>query len=201
MRVDPSVTRESDLVTGLKSGDSATFDRVYELYNPRLYGFLIRMTRRRDVAEDLLQETWVRLARNASRLRDDTELSAWLFTVARNVYRTYHRWRVLDSDRINELSLARFRRAEAGSPFEDAAATELQAQLERALAALPDRYREVLLLVAVERMEPAQAAAVLGLKPDAFRQRLSRARGMIAAALDQTHDVPVSPKARKRKAS
>ena len=192
---------ESDLVTGLKSGDSATFDRVYELYNPRLYGFLVRMTRRRDVAEDLLQETWVRLAKNASRLRDDTELSAWLFTVARNVYRTYHRWRVLDSDRINELSLARFRRAEATTPFEDTAATELQARLERALAALPDRYREVLLLVAVERMEPSQAAGVLGLEPTAFRKRLSRARSMIAAALDQVDDTGMAQKARKRKAS
>ena len=185
---DLAVIDESELVAGLKSGDSTSFDRVYEMYNPRLFGFLARMTGRYDVAEDLLQETWVRLAKNASRLRDDTQLGPWLFTVARNVYRTFYRWRVLDSQRIHELSVTRYRHGDAGSPFDDAAAGELQAQLERALAALPVRYREILLLVAVERMDPSHAAAVLGIKPDAARKRLERARTMIAAKLDGPSD-------------
>lgn len=183
--VDLGVSTEAELVAGLGRGDDASFDRVYELYNTRLFGFLIRMARRRDVAEDLLQETWMRLAAHAPRLRDDTRLEAWLFTVARNVYRSYYRWRILDGERMAELTLARYRRAEALSPFEDAAASELQIRLERALLALPARYREVLILVAIERMAPRDAAVVLGIKADALRQRLARARGMIAKKLEE----------------
>lgn len=180
LRVDTGVTAETELLAGLRRGDTGAFDQVYELYHQRLYGFLLRMVRRRDVAEDLLQETWIRLATNAGRLKEDTVLAAWLFTVARNVCRSYQRWRILDSERITELSLSRYRSAEDGTPFEAAAAGQLGAKLEAALAALPPRYREVLLLVGVERMSPSEAADVLGMKPDAVRQRLMRARSMIA---------------------
>lgn len=177
------MTLETDLVTRLKAGDARAFDEVYAAYHGRVYGFLLRMVRRRDVAEDLLQETWMRLARHAARLDHDTELGAWLFTVARNLCRSYQRWRILDSERVNELSLARYRKDDEGSPFETVSASQLEHRLEAALGALAPRYREVILLVAVERMSPAEAADVLGLKPDTFRQRLARARGMIADAL------------------
>ena len=68
-------------------------------------------------------------------------------------------------------------------PFEQASASETEKRLERALASLPVAYREVLLLVAVERLEPGEAARVLDLKPDALRQRLARARSMLAERL------------------
>jgi RNA polymerase sigma-70 factor (ECF subfamily) len=56
--------------------------------------------------------------------------------------------------------------------------------VERALAALPLPYREILLLCAVEGLAPREAAGVLGIKPDAARQRLARARAMIEHAVD-----------------
>jgi RNA polymerase sigma factor (sigma-70 family) len=184
------VSPEPELVARLRAGDAAAFDEVYERYHVRVYGFLARMVQRRDVAEDLLQETWMRLATHASRLREDTELGAWLFTVARNLCRSYHRWRVLDSERVSELTLSRYRRSEDGSPFETVSASQLEQRLDAALATLAPRYREVLLLVAVERMAPAEAAAVLGLKPDTLRQRLARARAMMAGALEDMLDPP-----------
>lgn len=177
----------SDLVAGLKAGDPAAFDRAYALYHRRVYGFIARMVQRREVAEDMTQETWLRLAAHAARLRDDTELGAWLFTVARNLCRSYHRWRVLDNERLNELSLARYRRDHT-SPFDNTAATQLEQRLERTLAALPPRYREVVILVVIERMSPQEAAGVLGLKNDAMRQRLARARAMIVASLKDMLD-------------
>ncbi len=60
---------------------------------------------------------------------------------------------------------------------------ELRGGIEAALAALPTKYREALLLVGVERMRPAEAAAVCGIAPDAFRQRLSRARALMSREL------------------
>ena len=70
------------------------------------------------------------------------------------------------------------------SPFEMAAASELDRRVERALAALPARHREVLLLVAVEGFTPAEAAGVCGVTPEALRQRLSRARTCLAREME-----------------
>jgi RNA polymerase sigma-70 factor, ECF subfamily len=70
------------------------------------------------------------------------------------------------------------------SPFEITAASEAERRLEAALATLPVTYREALLLVGVEGMRPADAAAVCGITPEAMRQRLSRARALIAEWLD-----------------
>jgi RNA polymerase sigma-70 factor (ECF subfamily) len=171
-----------DLVARLKAGEVAAFEEAYDCYHARLFGFLARLTGRRDLAHDLLQETWMRLASHAADLRDDTQLGAWLFTVARNLCLSFQRWRVLDSERLGLLHRL-VPRAELASPFDLASATELERRLERALAALPVRYREVLLLVTMEGLTPQEAAGVLHLKPEAVRQRLSRARTMIEGLL------------------
>ena len=70
------------------------------------------------------------------------------------------------------------------SPFETAAGTELQRRIDAALATLPGAYREALLLVAVEGLTPQEAAAICGVKPDTMRQRVSRARAMLAKRLE-----------------
>ena len=179
------MAEDGDLVQRLKRGDPAAFDAVYDRHRPRLFAFLTRMARRRDLAEDLLQETFVRLATHAHGLDDDTELGAWLFRVARNLFISHRRWAVLDADRLRELGLWPGSRDAPASPFEQTAATETERRLERAIAELPVSYREALLLVVVEHMEPQQAAAVAGITPEAMRQRLSRARAMIAEKLER----------------
>src|SRR6185295_7460727 len=69
------------------------------------------------------------------------------------------------------------------SPFEATAANEIERRIERALVGLPVAYRESLLLVAVEGLRPAEAAAACGVTPEAMRQRLSRARALLARRL------------------
>ena len=61
----------------------------------------------------------------------------------------------------------------------------VEAPLERAFAGLAPGYREVALLVGVEGLAPAEVAQILGLKPDAVRQRLARARSQLAEALGE----------------
>jgi RNA polymerase sigma-70 factor (ECF subfamily) len=178
-----SPEREKELVSALRDGDTRAFDALYDAYRPRLFGFLVRLTRRRDLAEDLLQETWLRLARSAPALEPDTRIGAWLFTVARNLFVSYRRWAVLDIDRLSELALFPRLDPEAESPLEAACASELERALERGLAALPLVDREVLLLSCVEQMPMAEAAAVLGIAPEAVRKRLSRARARLAELL------------------
>ena len=175
---------EPALVARLRAGDRAAFDAVYDRFNTPLFNFLARMARRRDVAEDLLEETWVRLIARAAELRADTRLGPWLFTVARNLYVSHRRSRALEDSHTAGLTGWWSGPAPEPSPFESASATEAERRIEAALGELPVVYRETLLLVGVEGMRPAEAAAVCGITPEAMRQRLSRARALMARHLE-----------------
>lgn len=172
------------LIEQLKAGDPAAFDVVYAAYHARLFNFLVRLSRNRQVAEDLVDETWVRLVTRAGRLRADTQLAAWLFTVARNLYLSYCRSRLVEESHLPALMGLWPGGASRPSPFEATAASEFERRLEAALASLPLPYREVLLLVGVEGLRPAEAAIVCAISPEALRQRLSRARAMLRQRLE-----------------
>jgi RNA polymerase sigma-70 factor (ECF subfamily) len=176
---------EGALVAGLRSGDTAAFDRVYALYRPRLFSFLLRLSRSRTVAEDLLDETWLRLVAYSRSLRPDTRLAAWLFTVARNLYWTHRRSSLIEETAAAELLTLWPAPESWPSPFDLASCGELERRLERALATLSPQHREVVLLVAYEGLTPSEAAAVCRISPEALRQRLARARSALAEVLDR----------------
>jgi RNA polymerase sigma factor (sigma-70 family) len=180
-----SMDRQTELalVSRLRQGDAAAFDAVHEAFHTRLFTFLLRLSQRRDVAEDLLEETWLRLVKHARQLRPDTRLAPWLFTVARHLHASYVRSRVLEDSAIAGLIALWPFSIERSSPFETTVASELQRRIERALVSMPPASREVLLLVAVAGLDQADAAEVCGVTPEALRQRLSRARAQLARAL------------------
>jgi RNA polymerase sigma-70 factor (ECF subfamily) len=171
------------LVDGLRRGDPASFEQIYRQFRPRIYSFLARLTRDRSTAEDLFQETWLRLASNALALNPETNLGAWLFSVAHNLFITHQRWRRIRLEHIHILR--RGQTDETPTPFDLASAAETERRLEAALGKLSDDYREILLLVCVEGFAPAQAAQILGISPETGRQRLARARGALAKSLEE----------------
>jgi RNA polymerase sigma-70 factor (ECF subfamily) len=177
---------ERALVARLRAGDTGAFDEVYDAYRSRVFAFLLRMTRSRTLAEDLLDETWLRLVRHAARLLPDTRLGPWLFTVARHLYWNHRRDALVEESFAPELLTLWPSPAPWPSPFDLAAASELERRLERALSALSPQYREVVLLVGHEGLTPADAAVVCGISPEALRQRLSRARAALAEKLEET---------------
>ncbi len=176
---------ERELVDRLRRGDGAAFDRVYSAYHPRVFSFLLRLSGRRDTAEDLAQETWIKLAKAAPGLREDTTLAPFLFTIARNAFMSHRRWAMLDLSRIVTFGLeAMSATASEPSPETHHERARAIALLEGALQSLPVASREVLLLVGVEGLEQEEVAKVLGLSYDATRQRLSRARAQLAEAME-----------------
>jgi RNA polymerase sigma factor (sigma-70 family) len=174
---------ETAWIDGLRTGKPAAFDAVFAAYRRRVYGYLVRMTRRRDVAEDLLQETFLRLAQHARSLADDTRLGAWLFTVAHRLVVSWARAQQVRAQLAGELPAEPV--GHDRSPLEALADSQQQLALERAFAALPPAYREVALLVGVEGMQPIEVADILGLRADAVRQRLARARTQLAESLGE----------------
>jgi RNA polymerase sigma-70 factor (ECF subfamily) len=175
---------ELALVSRLRAGDPEAFDAVHDRFNTRLFNFLARLSRRSEVAEDLLEETWLRLVARAAHLQPDTRLGPWLFTVARNLHVSYRRSRMIEDSHAMGLIGLWPSGSPPPSPFDLAAAAEAGQRIEAAMAALPVAYREALLLVLVEGMRPAEAAGVCGISAEAMRQRLSRARAAMAASLD-----------------
>lgn len=176
---------ELQLVDGLRRRDPGAFEAVHSAFHARLFGFLARLSNNRDVAEDLVEETWLRLVAHATRLRPDTNLGAWLFTVARNLYASYCRSRLMeDSASVDTLGLWPAA-SPAPSPIEMAEASETARRIAAALASMPLTYRESLLLAA-EGLRPAEAAVICGITPEAMRQRLSRARARLDRRLAET---------------
>jgi len=183
LRVDSNVPApelsDQDLVALLRSRDERGFDLAYARYAERIFGFLVRLARSRAVAEDLFQHTFLRLAERGPSLRTDSDLRAWLFSVARNAFHSHARALAVAARAEPHFSLD-----EASVGPESGLALD---ELEIALARLTAEDRELLLLVAVEGLSPREVAAMLGIDPVVLRKRLSRARARLADALDTTH--------------
>jgi RNA polymerase sigma factor (sigma-70 family) len=181
---------EVALVSRLRAGDATAFDEIYDIFNHRLLSFLSRMAKNRSVAEDLVEETWLRLVSGSDDLDADTRLGPWLFTVARNLYISHCRSRAREHSCAADLILL-WPGELPRSPFDLVSSGEFEQRLEAAIASLPPACREALLLVGVEQLRPVDAAKVCGITPESLRQRLSRARKLISELLSDKGRVTV----------
>jgi RNA polymerase sigma factor (sigma-70 family) len=172
--------RQQTLLERLRSADANTFEQAFrELYGAEksvVFGLLVRLSGNPETAADLFQNVWLKLAKHRRDLREDTTLRAWLCTVARNEYLNYRRAQTLDFGRV--LTIGREPSPE-GDPL-DPRLVEVNAALRQ----LSDADREVLLMTSVDGLSPRQAAEATGIREDALRQRLSRARRRLIAALE-----------------
>ncbi|MEO8903300.1 MAG: RNA polymerase sigma factor [Polyangiaceae bacterium] len=169
---------DAQALVWLKQGDARGFDWAYACYAESIFGFLVRLARSRALAEDLFQHTFLRLAERGRSLRPDSDLRAWLFSVARNAFHSEVRARGVIAR--TDASLAPTPSASGPAPEAGLAL----ADLERALASLEPEDRELLLLVGVEGLSYAQLTLVLDVDTVTVRKRVSRARGRLAQALD-----------------
>ncbi|HXU02895.1 MAG TPA: RNA polymerase sigma factor [Polyangia bacterium] len=168
---------DSSLVVRLRRGERTAFRDLYARFAQASFGYLLRLAGRRDAAEDLHQEAWLSIAQHAARLTPETDLAAWIFTVARNRFLSSRRRADAAVSAADPAVLAGG--ASGVRPADDPGCRDL----ERALASLPEAHRDILLLVGVEGLEIAQAAEVLAIRVDAARQRLARARAALTEAL------------------
>lgn len=175
----------SDLVERLRRGDDDAYREAVALHGNGLYSFLLRLCGQRELAEDLFQETWLALARHAVKLPPDTRLAPWLYAVARNAYRSHRRWAWVDVSRWLVVDHDDTLASCEASPEQVAVAGQTAVDLDIALQRLRPSDREILLLHAVDGLDASEVAAILGLDPDAQRQRLSRARKALRAQLDR----------------
>lgn len=170
---------EVELIAALGVDDPETFEQAFQMayaaHRGVVFGFLLRLAGDANTASDLFQNVWMKLARHRQRLLPDTELRAWLCTVARHEYVSYRRAQLLDLSRVLALG-----REPAPEPAEhDSRLVDVNAALQQ----LPDADREVLLSTSIDGLSPRQAASVLGISEPALRQRLVRARRRLETVL------------------
>jgi RNA polymerase sigma-70 factor, ECF subfamily len=170
------VESDRDLVLALRARKPGAFDQLYQQYHDRIWRFLARLAG--ESAEDLFQETWLAAARHVHRLREDTRLLPWLFTIARNKHRNSVRTWLRQSRQRQALVAPKIA---APVPLDEKVHAHRQAeQTGLAFSRLPQAQREVLLLCVVEGFALAEVAQILECTDQAVRKRLSRARQELA---------------------
>src|SRR3984893_2523609 len=156
-------------------GDLVAFEHLYRQFAPRVYGLCLRLTGQREAAEDCTQESFVAAWRALDRFEHRSRFSTWLQRIA--IHTVLARRRGLRFR--NEVA-----EPSAGLPdVADPGAGAPPLDVERAIAALPEGARHVLVLVGIYGYSHAEAAKTLGVAEGTCKAQLHRARSLLAAAL------------------
>ena len=174
-------TEESQIATGLRRRDPDVLDALIEQYQHRLLRYLAHLTGSMATAEDLFQETWIRVLEKGHQYDGQSRFVTWLMTIAHNVAIDHLRKKTpasLDEMRETE-DAAPFEPVATGlSPFEQAAAMEDKARIQAALEQVPAIFREVLVLRFQEQMKLEEIGKLVGIPLATVKTRLYR--GVIA---------------------
>ncbi len=172
-----------DLLRRARRRDPEALTRLVELYSPRLFGLLYRMTGARDAAEDLLQETFLRVVRAIDRYAHIGKFEPWLFRIAANLARDQARRRArqpapqpLDAAaRDAELRASADGRMQGADPQARLGRDEMQQRLAAALEQLSDADREIILLRHYSELPFRAIADLLGIPLGTALARAHRA--------------------------
>lgn len=163
------------VIAAAAGGDVDAFERLYAIFAPGVFGLCLRLTGQREAAEDCTQESFVAAWRALHRFEQRSRFSTWLQRIA--VHTVLARRRGL---RVrNEVA-----EPSAGMPdIADPGSGAPPLDVERAIAALPEGARHVLVLVGIYGYSHAEAAETLGVAEGTCKAQLHRARSLLTAAL------------------
>ena len=174
----------------LQAGHDAALNDLMERHAAPVFHFLCRMVGNEADANDLAQETFVRVFKSRASFRTEQKFSTWLFTIAANLARNHFRWRSrhpnisLDAENTEtEQTLGSTLPANSPTPKEAALAGERAAAVRAAVKSLPEDLRAAVVLCEWEECSVAEAAAILEATPKAVESRLYRARQLLRERL------------------
>jgi RNA polymerase sigma-70 factor, ECF subfamily len=187
---------EVQLARALLAGETDAFDRFVEHFRAKVFQYSWLMCGQREDAEEVAQETLLKVFESFDQLREPERVRPWVFRIARNACLMKRRKSVFAPSQ--ELSLDALMPAvhEHGDhvhieiadwtalPEDQLLRAELKSALDRAIAGLPDTYRAVVLLRDVEELSTEETAQILDVSVDVVKQRLHRGRLAIRQKLD-----------------
>lgn len=168
----PSEEDHLSLAKRLRHGDRAAAETLVERYHERIYVFMRSMGHDRQTSEDLTQETFMRAWYHIGQLRDGKALTGWLFRIASNVSRVY--WR--KHKHPGPVNIDDVEPAEGGTDMaEEAGDREMFAGLHQAVARLPWKLRQAVVLHYMDQLTIAEAAEAANVRAGTLKSRLNRA--------------------------
>jgi RNA polymerase sigma-70 factor, ECF subfamily len=176
--VDPATLK--GWITGARQGDIGAYQNLYGAFAHKILNFIYRMVRSPEEAEDLTQETFIAVYQKLGTLKDVDKFEPWLFRIARNFVYQKYRMRVPPSVPIEEpdeegqirVQLADTRK----NPDEAFQTRELEDVVSKIIAGLPEKYREVFVLSALQNLSYEQIADIVGRSLASVKTDIHRAR-------------------------
>ena len=181
---------DENLLGRYARGDAAAFAALYRRHEGRIWRYLVRNVDSRATAEELLQEVWFAVAREAGRYRPTARFTTWLFTIARN--------RIIDAVRVGRRQVSldalgydappvveQLTTPTAGGPLAATIQSEEGAALARALSQLPPEQRDAFLLHIEGELSVEEVAAVTGSTFETTKSRLRYARAKLRELLSE----------------
>ena len=174
--------RDEDLIVMVQEGQKKPFDELVARYKGRLFSFILRMVKDPTLAEELTQETLIRVYIHAAKYREIAKFSTWVFTIATNLVRNKMRQR---SRRPRVISLNPAPLDDempvdpadtTADPSEGIHREELAEIINEATSRIPEKYRIPFLLREVDQLSYEEIQQVTGLKLGTVRSRINRAR-------------------------
>jgi RNA polymerase sigma-70 factor (ECF subfamily) len=180
---------------GLKQQDPELIDQLIELYQHRLLRYLLFLTGRREVAEDLFQETWMRVLLRGAQYNGKARFDTWLFTIARNLVIDLSRKRTMAS--LDEMSEGEDERPfeiaiDGPSPLEQFRSREDSAEVAEVLLKLEPAYREVLVLRFHEEMSLDEIAKMTKAPLSTVKSRLYRGLAALKPEVERIRRAPIT---------
>ncbi len=179
----------AEIARGLKRQDTELLDHLIETYQHRLMRYLTFLTGKREVAEDLFQETWMRVLLRGAQYNGKARFDTWLFTIARNLVIDLSRKRTMASldqlqdptgdDRPFEIAI------DGPSPFQQFCSREDAAEISAVLLELHASYREVLVLRFHEEMSLEEISTVTKAPLSTVKSRLYRGLAALKPELEK----------------
>ena len=188
---------EIELARQLIAGETGAFDRFVEYFRPKIFQYSWLMCGHREDAEEVAQETLLKVFESAGQLREPEKIRSWVFRIAKNACLMKRRKSTFAPARelsLDELMPAKQQdggwvRIEIADwsmlPDGKALQSEMRELLEKAIRELPEVYRSVILLRDMEELSTQETAQILDVSDDVVKTRLHRARLAIRQRLDE----------------
>ena len=191
---------DEELLRRMKAGDADAFEKLYDRRQPGVYRFALRMSGSSAFAEDIPQDVFIALMRDAHQFDESRgTVASYLFGITRHrVLRRLERERtfvsITNQDEDDESSVDELLFSTEHHPLQVLARQEMIAAVQQAVLSLPPHYREVVVLCNLEEMNYEQAAQAIGCPVGTVRSRLNRARALLVEKLSATQDISVKIK-------
>ena len=188
----PTTSSDADLLRLMMAGDANAFTLLYRRRQANVFRFALQMCGSRAIAEDVTQEVFIVLMREADRYDPSRgSLAAYLYGIARNyVLRRLEQDRmfVQFSDSPEEEEQTTGTMIDRSDPLDDLTRNEMVEELRQSILSMPPRYREVVVLCDLHELSYVDAAAVIGCAVGTVRSRLHRARALLIEKLRAARD-------------